>query len=291
MAVKTIPASEVETVLAARAEVGEGPLWDDREHVLWWVDIPRHAVHRLDPESGTDSAIDVARMVGAIALTAGGGLILALQDGFALYHSDQVDVITPVEADNPTTRMNDGYVDPQGRFWAGTMAISETTSVGSLYRLDPGGQVTRMLTGVGISNGIDWSPDGRTMYFADTTPRRVDAFDFDGPSGRISNRRTLIQYPAGGGSCDGLVVDAEGYLWVALWGGSAVHRYTPTGELTTVVELPVTQVTKPAFGGRDLDDLYITSARRGRHDEPGAGDLFVVRGVGVRGQRIHRFQG
>lgn len=291
MAVYTIPARQVEVALAAGAEVGEGPLWDQRDQVLLWVDIPRRAVHRFDPASGTDTVSDVGQMVGAVALTSGGGLMLALQDGFALFHSGQVEMITPVEAEDPGMRMNDGYVDPQGRFWAGTMSVDESNRNGSLYRLDPGGEVTRTLRGLGISNGIDWSPDGRTMYFADTAPRTVDAFDFDGPTGRLSNRRNLLTFPPGGGSPDGLVVDAEGCLWVALWGGSAVHRYTPDGQLALKVELPVAQVTKPAFGGPDRSDLYITTARRGRHDEPHAGDIFVVRGAGFHGQRIHRFQG
>jgi len=291
MAVHTIAARQVEVALAAGAEVGEGPLWDQREQVLLWVDIPRQAVHRFDPAGGVDTVSDVGQMVGAVALTSGGGLILALQEGFALFHSGQIEMITPIEADDSRMRMNDGYVDPQGRFWAGTMSIDESTQKGSLYRLDPGGEVTRMLRGIGISNGIDWSPDGRTMYFADTTPRTVDAFDFDGATGRISNRRNLLTFPSGGGSPDGLIVDAEGCLWVALWGGSAVQRYTPDGQLVLKVELPVAQVTKPAFGGPDRSDLYITTARRGRHDEPHAGDIFVVRGTGFHGQRIHRFPG
>lgn len=291
MAVHTIPARRVEIALAAGAEVGEGPLWDQRDQVLLWIDIPRCAVHRFDPASGVDTVSDVGQMVGAVALTSGGGLILALQEGFALFHSGQIEMITPVEAEDPGTRMNDGYVDPQGRFWAGTMSIRESNRNGSLYRLDPGGDVTRVLRGIGISNGIDWSPDERTMYFADTAARTVDAFDFDGATGRISNRRNLLTMPAGGGSPDGLVVDAEGCLWVALWGGSAVHRYTPDGQLALKIELPVTQVTKPAFGGPDRSDLYITTARRDRHDEPHAGDVFVVRGTGFHGQRIHRFPG
>lgn len=292
MAVQTIPGKQVEIALAAGAELGEGPVWDQQGQALYWVDILRHAVHRYDPASGADQVTDVGQMVGAVGLTGGGGLVLALQSGFGLYHTSQVHVIAPVEADNPGTRMNDGYVDPQGRFWAGTMAIDESKTEGSLYRLDPGGRVTRMLRGVGISNGIDWSPDGRTMYYADTTARTVDAFDFDGAAGTISNRRNVLTTKGGKeGSPDGLVVDQEGCLWVALWGGSKVNRYTPQGELALTIELPVSQVTKPAFGGPERSDLYITTARRGRHDEPHAGDLFVVRGTGYRGQRIHRFRG
>ncbi len=291
MAVQTIPARQIEVALAAGAEVGEGPLWDQRQQALIWVDIPRHAVHRFDPASGLDYVADVGQMVGSVGLTSDGGLILALQDGFALFHGIEVDMITPVEDDQPGMRMNDGYVDPQGRFWAGTMSVDHSGRNGSLYRLDPGGEVTRMLGGIGISNGIDWSPDGRTMYFADTAAGTVDAFDFDMPTGRMANRRNLLTFPAEGGAPDGLVVDLDGYLWVALFGGSAVHRYSPEGELALRVDLPVTQVTKPAFGGPERSDLYITTARRDHHHEPHAGDLFVIRGTGFRGQRIHRFQG
>lgn len=291
MAVQTIPGRQVDIALAAGAEVGEGPVWDQRAGVLYWVDIPRRALHRFDPVSGSDQVSDVGQMVGAVGLTGGGGVVLALQNGFGLYHIGQVQMITQVEADRPGMRMNDGYVDPQGRFWAGTMSIAEKTREGSLYRLDPGGEVTRVLGGIGISNGIDWSPDTRTMYFADTMARTVDAFDFDGGTGRISNRRNVLTLPEGGGSPDGLVVDAEGCLWVALWGGSAVNRYTPDGDLVLTVQLPVAQVTKPAFGGPERSDLYITSARRGRHGEPHAGDVFVVRATNYRGQRINRFRG
>ena len=191
--------------------------------------------------------------------------------------------------------MNDGYVDPQGRFWAGTMGMAERARVGSLYRLDQDGTVSRQLTEVGVSNGIDWSPDGRTMYFADTLTRTLEAFDFDPAAGTLSNRRRLLDFPRDGGSADGLVVDAEGFIWAAMWGGWAVNRYTPDGELDTVLEVPALQVTKPAFAGPDRDVLYVTSARRGLSDaalveQPLAGHLFRVR-PGVTGQPIQRYRG
>ncbi len=201
-------------------------------------------------------------MAGAVALREAGGLVLAVQEGFALLGDGDLELIAEVEADRPNMRMNDGYCDAQGRFWAGTMRLGRREPVGGLYRLDPDHRVTTMLTGVCTSNGIDWSPDGRTMYYIDSGLQTVDAFDVEPQSGRLSNRRALVRYTAEGGHGDGLVVDAEGHLWVALWGGSAVHRYSSAGELELVIEVPASQVTKPAFGGLDL----------------------------VRGQRIHRFR-
>jgi sugar lactone lactonase YvrE len=291
MSVRTIPAAEVEHLVAARAETGEGPLWDDREQVLWWVDIPNRALHRYDPASGHDTVRELSQMPGAVALREAGGLVLAVQEGFALLGARDLEVIAAVEADRPDMRMNDGYCDAQGRFWAGTMRLGKREPVAGLYRLDPDRRVTTVLTGVCTSNGIDWSPDGKTMYYIDSGFQTIDAFDMDPGSGELRNRRNVVRYTPKGGHGDGLVVDAEGHLWVALWGGSAVHRYSPQGELELVIEVPATQVTKPAFGGPDLEDLYITTAAARHPEEPLAGDLFRVRGLGVRGQRIHRFQG
>ena len=291
MSVRTIPAREVEHLVTARAETGEGPLWDDREQVLWWVDIPNRALHRYDPVTGHDSTRRLSQMAGAVALRETGGLVLAVQEGFALLGDRHLEMIAPVEADRPDMRMNDGYCDARGRFWAGTMSIGTRGPFGGLYRLDADHRVTTMLTGVGTSNGIDWSPDGRTMYYIDSNLETVDAFEVEPEAGELGNRRTLVRYSPKAGHGDGLVVDAEGHLWVALWGGSAVHRYTPDGELEMVIDLPTSQVTKPAFGGPDLEDLYITTAAARHPDEALAGDLFRVRGIGVRGRRINRFLG
>lgn len=292
MPVRRIPAAEVKTVVQAGANTGEGPVWDDREAVLWWVDIPAGLLHRFDPASGLDTAMNVGQQVGAVALRAGGGLVLALSSGFATFADGHLQMIAEVEADDPGMRMNDGYCDPQGRFWAGTMAIDGRGAVGTLYRLDPDGSVHPMVTGREISNGIDWSPDGRVMYYADTPTHRVEAYEFDGATGEIANPRTFIEHKE---DCDGLVVDADGMVWVALWGGWAVNRYTPDGELDTVIELPTAHITKPAFGGSDLSDLYITSATKELSgselaNQPEAGNVFRVR-CGIRGQRPRYFAG
>ena len=286
-----------ELVLDARAELGEGPIWDARRSRLLFVDIMRGHVHEFDPVSGRDRVIAVDRPVSAIAPTVHGDWVIAARDGFFRLdpESGAATVIAPVEKDDPDTRMNDGYVDRRGRFWAGTMGMGGVRSRGSLYRLDPDGRVTRFLTGVHISNGIDWSPDGRVMYYADTGLSRVDAFDFDEAEGAITNRRPFVAIPENAGFPDGLVIDAHGGVWVALWEGGAVHHYRPDGVLAGRVELPVSLVTKCAFGGPDLADLYITTAwidldAAGRAREPLAGGVFRVR-PGVRGRPATPFAG
>jgi sugar lactone lactonase YvrE len=297
--VEEIRLAEADVALDARAELGEGPLWDEGEGVLWWVDIMRGHVHRFDAERGHDHVFEVGQPVGAVALrSARPGLVLAVKDGFATLNtvSGGVEMLADVEKSRSGNRMNDGYCDTRGRFWAGTMAMDETgPPAGALYRLDPNGRVTRMLQGVGVSNGIDWSPDGTTMYYADTSTGRVDAFDFDSRSGAISERRPFVTLGNGAGKPDGLVLDAEGYCWVAAWDGWQLQRYAPDGRLDLVVHLPVARVTKCAFGGTALDELYITTARIGlsereRASQPLAGSVFCFR-PGVRGRTPNRYAG
>jgi sugar lactone lactonase YvrE len=283
---------DAELVLDAHAELGEGPVWDDRTGALVWVDIMAGRVHLFDPAGGADRVIAAGRPVGAVALRASGGYVLARDDGFAVTGEGEVELLAPVEVDVATNRMNDGACDSRGRFWAGTMHLDCVTCTGSLYRLEVDHSVTRVLSGVTISNGIGWSPDDRTMYFVDTPTGGVDAFDYEPEAGTIENRRRLVTIEAGAGTPDGLTVDAEGTVWVALWGGSSVRRYAADGALLGDVSLPVTNVTKPAFGGAELDDLYITTAAPDRpgDDEPHAGGLFRVR-PGVRGLPAARYRG
>jgi sugar lactone lactonase YvrE len=175
-------------------------------------------------------------------------------------------------------RMNEGGCDPQGRFYCGSMAYSEKPGAGTVYRLDTDGSVHTVLSEVTISNGIVWSLDGSQVYYIDTPTHRVDVFDFDAAAGTFHNRRPVVHIDPSLGSPDGMTIDAEGGLWVALWGGRAVHRYTPDGVLDAVIEVPASQVTACAFGGPDLDRLYITTSRRDIDPaaEPQAGALFVV---------------
>src|SRR3989442_10575126 len=253
---------DADLVLDVRAQVGEGPIWDPDRNLLVWVDVTGSAVHQYSPGSGHDHEIAVGQYVGAAASRARGGLVLALQHGFGLLDTDtgRVDMIADTEADRPGNRMNDGKCDSAGRFWAGTMSFSLDKGAGSLYRLDPEYQVSTVLNNLTLSNGLGWSPDDRTMYFIDSVTQGIDAFAYDAITGAITNRRRLVDIAPELGMPDGMTVDADGAIWVGLWGGWAIHRYTPDGHLDRVVRLPVGYVTSCAFGGSDLGDLYITTA-------------------------------
>jgi sugar lactone lactonase YvrE len=283
-----------ELVVDARARLGEGPVWCAGEDVLYWVDIDLGRVHRFDPATGRDEHLDVGEAVGAITPTRSGGLILATKSGFAQIETwpEPPRRLAEVEADRPETRMNDGACDSRGRFWAGTMHVGLDPCRGSLYRLDPDGTVRLMLQDVSISNGIAWSPDDTVMYYVDTPTGGVDAFDFDPENGTISNRRRVIDVDPADGQPDGLVLDAEGHLWLALWEGWSIRRYRPDGVVVGVVDVPCSRVTKCAFGGPLLDELYITTASpdAGAADQPHAGGLFVAH-PGVRGLPSNPFAG
>jgi sugar lactone lactonase YvrE len=277
----------VELVLDARADLGEGPSWDAKSGRLLWVDIARGLVHRFDPATAADEVFDVGRPVGAAVPTASGSIALAIEDGFAILDpaTRRLETIAAVAAAG--TMMNDGTCDPGGRFWAGTKDADGERPIGSLYRLDPDRSVVEVLTGIAISNGLAWSADGRTMFYIDSPTYGIDVFDVDPTTGDVSNRRRLVDLPRGYGLPDGMTIDEEGSLWVAFWSGSAVRRFAPDGHLVSEVRFPVSQVTSCAFGGEDLSDLYVTSARIGLspdalEDQPHAGGLFRLQ-PGVRG--------
>jgi sugar lactone lactonase YvrE len=290
-----VPRISAELVADARTTLGEGPVWDDREQCVWWVDILGESIHRTDPVTGQDDVIPVGQMVGALGLRDRGGLVAAVRDGFVGIDaaSGRVERLADVEADRPSSRMNDGKVDPRGRFWAGTTDIDHRPGLGTLYRLDADLTVSPMLPEVTISNGLDWTADGATMYFIDTPTRRVDRFSFDPSTGSIADRTMAVSIRAG--DPDGMTLDAEDHLWVALWDGWAVERYAPDGSLELRVEVPAAQATSCTFGGSDLDLLFITTAQKdfsagGKPGQPHAGGLFVCR-PGVRGRPAHRFAG
>lgn len=279
----------------ARAHLGEGPVWDPRVGVLWWVDIRNGALHRFDPDTGPIAPIEVGQEVGAVSLRTSGGLVMAVRDGFATLDDDgRVSPLVHVEADREENRMNEGKCDPAGRFWASTMSRDHYPNQGALYCLAADGAVRKVLDEISIGNGLAWSADRKTMYYIDTLTCGVDAFDYDVESGQISNRRQIIGIPYEQGFPDGMCIDAEGALWVALWAGACVRRYSTTGELLAQIDLPTSNVSSCVFGGPDLTDLYITTARQGLGEklaaEPLAGALFRAR-PGVAGAEVGSYAG
>jgi sugar lactone lactonase YvrE len=276
-----------ELTVDARAMIGEGPVWDPIGRRLIWVDIPNGIIYRLDPGTGASERTLTGQPVGSVGVRRDGGLIAALRDGFGVFsaRSQSVDELIEVEKALANNRMNDGKCDCRGRFWAGTMATDHTPQAGTLYRLERAGTgyaVAAALTGITVANGIDWSPDNRLMYYIDSPTQRVDVFDFDAERGTLSHRRSLVEIAASDGLPDGMTVDAEGYLWVALFRAGKVRRYSPAGMADMEISLPVTLVTSCAFGGPDLADLYITTARHRltaaeAAEQTTAGGLFVCR--------------
>jgi sugar lactone lactonase YvrE len=274
-----------------RCDLGEGPVWHAATGELLWVDIGRGAVHSRSA-GGAITTAELGQPVGCAVPRAGGGLALALRDGFAVMPPDggAPKLVGPVERHRSDTRMNDGACDDRGRFWAGTMSLHGDTRMAALYRLDHDLTVTRVLPGISVSNGIGWNPDGRTLYHVDTPRRRIDIYDFDAAAGAIAGRRAVIPVEPEHGLPDGLTVDEEGGIWLALWGGGAVHRYSPDGRREARLEVPASNVTSCCFGGAGLDRLYVTTAARGAHDEPLAGALFEFE-PGVRGLPATPFAG
>lgn len=284
-------------ILDAKATLGEGPLWDPRRDHLWWVDITAGELHAYHPTPDRDSCIEVGEMVGAVGLRRDGGLVAALEGGFALLDlASGIERLEDPERDRPETRFNDGKCDPGGRFWAGTMARDEAPEQGSLYCLEPDGTVEPKVSGVTISNGLAWDEEAGLMYYVDSPTQCVFVFDYDIETGAISDRRVAVRVPKDVGTPDGMTIDAEGMLWIAHWGGANVSRWNPsTGERLLTVQVPATQVSSCAFGGADHDQLFITTARKGLPDEaltnqPQAGGLFRVE-PGVRGGPAYLFDG
>ena len=269
-----------EHAFALGAELGEGPLWVASEAALWLVDIKGLRLHRLRPERAEHQSWTAPSPPGFLAARAGGGFVVGLKDGLYLFDpaSGRFTLLSAIEAHLPENRLNDGCVSPEGALWFGSMHDPEQTASGVLYRLAADGRCVPLDRGYVVTNGPAFSPDGRTFYHTDSPGRAVYAFDRPEPH-VLTNKRVLVQIEPAAGYPDGTAVDAEGCLWVALWSGWAVRRYSPDGRLLATVSLPCSQVTKVAFGGVDLRTAYVTTARRGlspaeRAAQPLAGDVF-----------------
>lgn len=270
------------------ALLGEGPVWVAGEQALWFVDIKSHRLHRYDPETGARRTVAAPGQCGFIVPCVDGRFLVGVQGGLYRFDpaNDAFDLHVPVETDRPGNRLNDAVVDPHGYLWFGSMDDAESDASGRFYRLDDDGRVRPRGIGCAITNGPAFSPDGRIVYFVDTLARRIWACDVDA-EGEVHDRRLFLTVD-GPGYPDGPAIDEDGHLWVGLYGGWSVRRYSPAGALVATVELPVANVTKVAFGGADHRTLFATTAAQhldaqARADQPLAGGLFVgsspVRGL------------
>jgi len=279
-----------ELVFDAKATLGEGPAWDSKTQSLYWVDILQKKIYRKE-----DCLAELDSFIGCLAPSTNRTLILGLHHAVSTFDIDsrRVHLLTSIDFEPTTNRINDGKCDPAGRFIFGTMDMNEKDPSGSLYSFD-GKQVTRLLDNIRISNGLAWSPDHKTFYYVDTPTREVKAFDYDLSTGRIANSRVVIYVPESLGFPDGMTSDMQGNLWIALWGGAQVTKWDPNaGQLLEQIPVPALQTSACVFGGANMNELYITSARVGMSETdlkkyPLSGGLFKVI-TNVVGMRTFKF--
>lgn len=294
-------------ILQARSALSESALWSPKEQKLYWLDQMRPEIHRLDPLTGEDEKFPLAlpAQLGALAPHAGGGLVLAAADGISILSPDMKScrsLLNPI-AGSDRLSFNDAKCDRQGRLWAGTTDRQETEKLGALYRIGADAGATLVTEGFVCSNGPSFSPEGRIMYHTCSHERRIDAYDLDPATGEVSNRRIFAAFDGSAGVPDGSTVDAEGYLWTTHWGGSRITRYAPDGSVDRVVEIPVQKVTSCAFGGANMDTLFVTTASiefdngnwifmddAGFEAAPLTGGIFAV-DVGIKGLPEPAFDG
>jgi len=289
---------QLDVVVQHTCALGEGPVWDAKRNVICWIDILRGEIHEYSPEQKTHRTIHVHQMIGSIALCTNGNFIAALQNGFGFIDrtSGEVRIFSDPEENLPNNRFNDGKCDPEGRFWAGTMPLSENEPAGSVYVAGKDLSITKKIEGVTISNGMAWSRDEQIFYYIDTPTLEVVAYDYEKSTGHISNKRIVIKIPKEDGFPDGMTIDNDGMLWIGHWGGWQVARWDPDkGEKLHHIPLPVANVSSCTFGGDDLEDLYITTAKKGLTEDqlqkqPLAGSLFVVRNCGFKGMPAFEFE-
>lgn len=278
------------------SQLGEGAFWDHKDSRLYWVDILGRQVHLYDPEQGENQSFPTPSRVGTVVPQTDSTAVIALEDGVYLLNNQDgtARILASIEAEMDENRFNDGKCDPLGNLWVGSMNLAETAATGSLYKVSPQGETENMFNPVTISNGIVWTADGKTMYYIDTPTATIRAFDFDLSNASISNERVAVKVPDSLGFPDGMAIDAEDKLWVGMWNGNAVLRFDPeTGKLIGKLEVPAHNVTSCAFGGPELDQLYITTARVDMSPEelqqyPLSGSVFKA-DVGVKGVKSSYF--
>lgn len=284
--------TSIDIVIDERARLGESPVWSGRDRVLFWIDIDSRVVHRTDPSTGQDETLQLDGRPGSIALTSDPDrLLVAIEHDLAdiIWSTGELRRRAPLETGSPPTRMNDGRTDPVGRMWVGSMDDPSDSGgrAGFLYRVEPDRSHQIMESGVGVSNGLAFSPDGSVMYWADTTRQTVWAYDYDLATGARRNGRQFLDFTDLPGRPDGACVDETGCYWVACVHGSAILRATPQGVVDRIIELPIEKPSMPAFGGTDLGTLFVTSISSGGSapaspGQPLAGALLAI-DVGVRG--------
>jgi len=272
---------EIKNILTARSRLGEGPLWDSSQGLLYWVDIYNHRVNQFNPTIGQNLFFDVGDVVGSIALAGKDRLIMAQRNGLAFLNTStgEVSPIIPVEADILDNRFNDGKCDPQGRFWFGSMCPGKNQ--GSLYRYDSDDSLHRMETGLTITNGLGWSPDEKIFYLTDSAQQKIYAYNFDLVTGNINKKRIFVDLVGESFYPDGLTVDSQGNIWSAMWDGWCIIRFNPNGEEILRIPLPIQRPTSCTFGGDNLQTIYITTASVGLSEEEieksfYSGDLFAL---------------
>jgi sugar lactone lactonase YvrE len=295
--------AQLELIIESQAQLGECPCWHQEKQLLYWVDIEEKQLHVYQPETKTNRTIELGKLVGCVVPRKSGGVVLALENGFAALalETEQLTYLAAPESNLPSNRFNDGKCDPAGRFLAGTMHRDQdekaAKEAGALYSLDRNLTVRRLLGDLTVSNGMGWSPDYSTMYLIDSPTKKVFAFDYDLTTGNISNRRVVVTIPDElRGYPDGMATDQEGMIWVALWAGFKITRWNPqTGELLQSISIPAPNVTSCTFGGLNMNELYITTARKDLDEAalaqyPQAGSVFRLK-TDVRGLKNFEFIG
>lgn len=289
---------KISKVIDLKPNLGEGPIWDAKNQELWWIDSQDGRLFRHNEDTSNLRVWDVREKIGSMALYQDGkSVLLALQTGLYKYNleADKAELISDPEPEYPKNRLNDGKVDFRGRFVFGSMDTMEEAPTGRLYSYEEGKELRVLDEGIICSNGPCWSPDGSIFYFADTWTGDIWAYDYDLETGDVSNRRVFATVDqSDGGACDGMTVDAEGFVWQAHVYAGKLNRYDPDGKLERQIEMPVKKVTCPVFGGSNLDRLFVTTMARPplpRFPEDGSarGTLYVIDDLGIKGYETPRF--